>query len=974
MKKKSLVLIFTLSVVVSSAKSFGSSYNFGYACATNGSWTQSALNESNKLISILNTLKDDENCKGFEVILGELLSSQARFKKNVESNNSSDTNIGDGIDEDNSEAQKSMLNQVIQKGIPEGEKGPFYDLLAGVHVTSAVNKTLDFTSKFSAKYFKPDQVMRGLDQSATELSNVVNEALTSMVGPKLDQCLVESPNQGMVMVAAMLRLVANTSVPGVSGAANRIGETLNNFVQYLRQAKFGKVLRNMKQTELWASITCALESSAENYCTVKNQLKLLNWGLSSMEQGATPGVSGIEFNGDGNFLVGYHTLMRNVPVIAKWLLKVQFGVEPKLITDATYKNSIWSTVLGIIETMNQINALYNEFRRNIENSTDPSTRKNMIFTLLDRIKHEMSGAVVASGGSEINFFTNSFPINFLSLRLVGLEESQYPKDVLPKESGLIIRADDWLQNGGRYREMFNDQIALMDIVKIQLEKIMGNVETEMRKYFIDRLIVDKMNLVAEAFTIDSMTTSVNDSLLFIIKYLEGLRIRIQSSPFGDPQVVNLIDDTLEQISAVYVAIANYGKVKHSAGNAKKAAEDVIEVVYEKFNVLIQRDSFITNRMATIVHYDYFLQILENKNMDQYARELMILSNNDLYRTIAMATTENPAMAEQDYYNASMINRRNLDNVEYIFRNNFMDFLQTTTFDANGVSDVGRNLKVMKNIYHDNILALPKSIFGYKYRYQFNLINPFDPFYRRGTSLFSNGGDTDEGAFIANKNRVCIQLLASPNPRKIYMDLCADAKIVSPFYAAATDEEKRAKLEHLNVKFIEFTKYFNKKSDDDRICAYRDYMYINHVHWMTLQHEQIKKHKKESVVNGTKADEILNRAQARLGVKNLSKKESELKELQKQVSTLDMSEKKLRNDIKSMESKIARRKESLKELKESKSTPADELTQLRKEISDLEDKLAALQDQLTEIELEKDDITKKITTVQSSVLHIKSEIR
>jgi len=955
------VFVFTcmLGFLIASMPSNASEYNFGSACRTNGHWTQTALQETQKLIEVLNQFKNDENCHGLESIVQKLMSTDERFKNSINATKGEITDqIVDGIDNENINGQKEFLNNMVNNGKGSiKNKGEFLDLLAGVHMNSAINSSYDFTKNLSAAYFNKEQVVRGLHQSASELIGVVNQALNAFIGPKLNQCLVKTPEQGLVVIAGMMRLVANTSVPGVSVTANRIGETINNLVQYMRQMGFAKSLKGLKQHELWASITCALESSAEHYCTARDQLKLLNWGLESMDKSGIYADANSVDPVKGNFLTGYATLIRNVPVIAKWLLKVQFGVEPKLMTDATYKNSIWQTVIGIISSINDLNANFNEYKINILNSNDPKTQKNMIFGMISKIKNTMSGAVMSSGGSEINFYTNSLPMRYLPLVLIGMNEGDYPKDVLPKESGLIISAEEWLQNGGKYQPMFDDPIKLLEIIKLNMERIIESVQDEMRKYFIDRLIVDKMNLVAEAFTIDSMGTSVDDSMKIILRYLEGLKQRVHNSPFGDEQVIHLINDTLTQLSQVVVAIDEYGKHKGSEKEIQKAAAKVIDIVYEEFNVLIQRDSFITNRMATLVHYDYFLQILENRDIGQYERDLMIISNNEAYQKLILSHSDNVAAAAAEYKTALMIHRNNIDELEYLFRDNFLSYLRTIIDDSNGVPLVLRNARSLLNMKYDNILLLPKSILGYQYRYQMEMINPFNLSYKRGNIL--KGGDNESSSFMANRNKACIQLLAATEPLAIYSKLCSGAVMTSPFVEAAGSEQRKQELAFLNVDFNSYAKYFSKKTDDDKICAYRDYLRRNHVHWMTLQHNQIKAHKRKVAENETKAGGILERARTRMLLKQLNLAEKKKKDWILQMKDMEQEVLKLTNETKRVKKKIENRKEGLEFYNKGASDQA-ELRKKKEDIFGLEEKLEELEDTIEErsqrMEIIKADIT------------------
>ena len=846
----SLSLILTNSIF---ADAFD--FNLGYSCRTNGNWTQSALEQTAKLVQTLQAIKEDENCKGkgLESLIAKLTSAELGL-----GNSSNDQ---EEMDEANSDANKSFINSVVNSNSKDMNKGGIWDILAKSHISSAISRTSKMAGSLNllGKFVNPSQLQSGLNKSTNELVEIVNYTMANL--PYYQRCLVGAPDQGVAILSAMLRLSSNILNSGYSDGSNMMGNIVSNLVNFLRDNEFSRVLRDLNQTELWASITCALESTTQSYCSAKDNLKLMDWSLKQLQDETKD-----EMKDTNNPIAGYFTLVRNVPTVTNWLLQVQFGVEPKLGTDANYKNMVWDTVLNIIQATNDLIGAYNESKRNVEGLGEELAKKSEIYKLVIRLQKIMASAVQAYGSTMVNFFTTTMPDDILPMYLIGFDIDNIPQEVKPNDEGrFVMGIPTWIQNGGSYRSMFDDPAKLLLTIKERLDKLIDSALTETSKFFVRRLIIDKPNLVAEAFVFNSLNTSVVDSLNFIEQYLINLGARINKSPYGDKQIIPVIQDTIDKTRKILNVFDSYlTPEKLSDSNVTEQSRKIIEMVYESFNVLRQRDSFLTNRMSTFVFYDYYLQIVEGKTYDEYEQQLMIISNNEMIQRILQVHETEPALNREDFNNAMMINRRNLDSLESIFRNNFFNFLQTTEDDALGMSFTKRNLRSANRLLNTDVpsmfrwspfvpvLATGNYFLNYKYRYQFYFNHPIQPKYQRG--------DNDHDSLMKNKNRVCVQLLATQKP-EIFKEFCENATIESPFYEASG---KLDKYDYLNTRFNDYTNYKDErpwwmkttnlyysnkdgiqekaKTSDEKICAYRDYLRKNHVYWLTLQHNQIKKRK------------------------------------------------------------------------------------------------------------------------------------
>src|SRR3989339_75742 len=140
MKKWYKKHIFLVLLVELSLASISSAMDLGYACRTNGNWTQTALEETKKLIKTFEILKDDPNCRsiGFESLAAQLAVAEAQFEQEVADSQQ--------IKQENAEAQKRNINALLNSTNSSGmERSSLLDVAVGVHVSSAIENSVATT-------------------------------------------------------------------------------------------------------------------------------------------------------------------------------------------------------------------------------------------------------------------------------------------------------------------------------------------------------------------------------------------------------------------------------------------------------------------------------------------------------------------------------------------------------------------------------------------------------------------------------------------------------------------------------------------------------------------------------------------------------------------------------------------------------------------------------------------------------------
>ncbi len=837
-----VVIMFLLFIQSSNAMDTG----LNNACQNGGSWTQNALDETSSLIKTLESLKDDPDCAGteMEAVANQLVVAEAQFKKSLAMS---------GQHEMSSQKQQKFLNKLLNSGDKNINRESVLELTAEAQMLSAIENTSRVDPHLS-NLLDLAGMKSGLKFAATDVVNLINRTMKDPL--KYSACLVASPNRGLSMISSMLKLSSNILTSGYLDDGIKMGELLSNLITFLRETKFTKHIKKLNQTELWSSINCALESATENYCTVSFNVSLLEKTVKLAQSGwleeSSLSERDISPAKEDSFLAGYYALSEDVPTITRWLMKIQFGEEPEVSSDGEQKNAIWTNITNTIKTIDRLVSTYNESKMNIEEMSGEVEKKVATNKLVNNLSLIMQLADASEDDSEtsvetrVNFFLSAIPEDFISLYLVGYDIENIPAEVRPNENGKhSMDTDFWLENGGQYRPMFDDIPKLLKTIKTRMDKIIKLSTTEMSKFFVRKSIGDKANFVAEAFIYNQHKISVYSSLHSLLDYLQKLVKRIESSAYGNQQMIPIIEETIGKLERVINPLSDYLRhniKKEESETASLQAEKIINAVYDNFNVLLQRDTFLTNRIATFVYYNYYLNKLEKKKYVTDEQALIHISDKKILEGITDGGHKEPALVLADYNMAMEISLKNLNALEFIFRDNFFDYLQTTQDDAEGMSISQRNLRTLKRAFHTDIpplfkysavvpiIAATNKLFSYDYRYQIIWENPFKPEYQRG--------DNDHGSLMRSKNRTCIQLLATKNP-EIFKEFCQDAAIISPFYEATPSKKAREKLEYLNVRFSDIIKVSSngkgfEKSFYDRVCAYSNYLWKNQMYWLMKQ--------------------------------------------------------------------------------------------------------------------------------------------
>ena len=93
---------------------------------------------------------------------------------------------------------------------------------------------------------------------------------------------------------------------------------------------------------------------------------------------------------------------------------------------------------------------------------------------------------------------------------------------------------------------------------------------------------------------------------------------------------------------------------------------MLDTVFDEFNVLFQKDTFLTNRLTTFIEKDFSMRIQAGQNMSPYQQDLLIITQKNLLDKLTEVHGLNPTSSAIDLARAQVINKRNINAIEETF--------------------------------------------------------------------------------------------------------------------------------------------------------------------------------------------------------------------------------------------------------------------------------------------------------------------
>lgn len=885
-----------------------SPYSFSGPCASQGSWTQTALQQAQRIGEVARNLKDDPNCKALAVSMQQAIT---RVQSHLtEFNDSQSTTFKDTQRLSQIPRELDALQNAIASPATPGETTQQASVLAmnraveGAVLSSKVTAVEGSVQRGLPILSLANQLKRGADVGYQILDQVIDSI------PQTAECVADDQSLGQ-FAAATVQTAAALFSSGADEGGSRTAKMISKLANFAREYKFSRVLGKLNEQEYLTSISCLVEVTSENFCSTQDTMELFLSGLKSFQlQAPQAGLDSVEEGAQDSKdaavartleaaepFQGYYILTQHVPVITEWLQKIQIGVDPKLPTDAVFKNSILEEVIGFYQMTNTLLGMYEKERNTVLTQSDLVTKQNVSVNLIVGLAGIMGRE---SWDNKKNFFLNRNQAIYMAFTLLGIPRENIPPIVTGLGGTFRISPEDYLRQQAFTMDEFKNPNELMEKVGNNLRRLIHEANLAVIEYHNQWFVVDKIGLVDQAAT--SMIYTVRDSFYALDAYLEQLYSRFErhgEDRTSLPSVVDLririrnIIDAFEKNSHIIGLINEMDEQGFFSGSLeeRQAREKefrdmtdhwvayLIRTVYDEFMIMLARSGFLLNRMSTLVYQDYATQLKSGIKFNDHVSELMTALGRASFERIMALGAGNPANIQTDLSMAMRINQNNVEALELLFRDKLVgqiaklrmlekgilptkdqvleDAKQRAYFDANAplhkypvtmtdqeYNDLTQRYRLCRfNLDCDswlaltgmNIIRLSRTDIHY---WRFPERYPTTGFFERLFTTESVSPDTPYSTAKYLRGVLCTQALAF-NDWRAFMRVCDDAKLVSPLVENALVPAGDAS-EYLNVNFR--TKLSEQHTDvrrnhSVRICAFRDYNRRNLVRWLTLNRQR-----------------------------------------------------------------------------------------------------------------------------------------
>ncbi len=363
---------------------------FQGSCGSQGIFTQSANAQTNAIINVFETLKNTDACKPFA---SELTSVQNAANA-LQSLQSSTTYLAYQTDQN----QYQLLTVALQTAqATENSSSASAASVAQAAADAASYQTAMGQLRLQlfsdqASYETTNQTTGG-NQLAANTASMINWAqqLTSASSsPDLAQCLKQSPIAALEL-GTNLAAYGGSLLPGAFGAGiATIATLISNGLDSLRNSQYDDAIFNAQSNEMRDSLSCALESMTESYCTMDDAYTLLDLARDNRlaNYSATPLWRGLDI------------LNRQLPSLLQWLSQVQNEVPPQDSGQANKQNSVFQEIFEVQEqNLISIAAINNALDQAASSSSQSAKQSAIVNAIANLALQLVTPSITIVGGA-----------------------------------------------------------------------------------------------------------------------------------------------------------------------------------------------------------------------------------------------------------------------------------------------------------------------------------------------------------------------------------------------------------------------------------------------------------------------------------------------------------------------------------------------------------------------------------------------
>lgn len=350
-------------------------FAFGSKCKGKGPINNNALNDGAGLKHIIESIRDDNACKGLTGALSDIesLNIPQLLKERLTEN-----------DLEYMSMQSNDLELAIQAESKSSTPDSSY--IAALKAELLATKVNIAKSQKLSNQEKTRRRLETID-NFQKYSNVLFSKLKQS-----DQCLTKNPNLSAQIGAQVLGLGSTLASGLVGSLMLATGNLIDNFVSFFRERSLGNKIKEITNNRLGEAIGCAFEGLGYTYCQARDVETVINFNKNK-----TDGKSN-----SPSWLDGIGVIGQDVQSYLDWVTQVDSGSPAGTTGRASDKKSALSLQNDLRSAKIDLEGILNTAKRTVTQSSNKldATRKalnDMSAKMQPKASCDSTGVCVQAG-------------------------------------------------------------------------------------------------------------------------------------------------------------------------------------------------------------------------------------------------------------------------------------------------------------------------------------------------------------------------------------------------------------------------------------------------------------------------------------------------------------------------------------------------------------------------------------------------
>ncbi len=345
---------------------------FSSTCPSQGDWTKLVTSDAEALISVLNNLKNDQDCVSAAGSIAQLGGLAAKISQLQASN------------ERKIEIEKLKAKEIeLSNQIGNTSDVKVISELQGAIRQVQVEKAMLLAEDKSDKNFTGASI----NETYSQIVLSTNQLYKS-IGNNY-KCLDKNPRIMSSVTALISSIGSGVAVinPALGIGLSAASEILGHTVEAARIGKINRSIRNISDMTLINSgFKCAMESLSNRWCELSDARKLLDFKFTIKKK----------TDQENGFLSVVNLYDRKIPSFLDWLAKVRAGAPAATESDATRHGIVYERVKIVQVASSNGDGILSEFKKRYD---DPTTISNSDkYSVIKQVIVKLTGQCAFRGG------------------------------------------------------------------------------------------------------------------------------------------------------------------------------------------------------------------------------------------------------------------------------------------------------------------------------------------------------------------------------------------------------------------------------------------------------------------------------------------------------------------------------------------------------------------------------------------------